>query len=83
MLEQYRGKGSGIPYFLIFDKTGKLLSDSKMSVTKPGSETIRSNIGCPATDQEVSAFVEILKRTSTINGPDAAVIIARFKQNRN
>ncbi len=83
LFEQNGGKGGGIPYFLIFDKTGKILADSKMAVAKPGSETKMSNIGCPATEQEIAAFVEILKRTSTMNDSQAAAITKRFTRNKN
>jgi thioredoxin-related protein len=51
------GKGGGIPYFLIYDKNGKLLADSKMKPANPGPEAKSSNIGCPASDEEVAAFI--------------------------
>lgn len=83
LFEQNGGKGQGIPYFLIFDKKGRLLSDSKMDVAKPGSETKRSNIGCPASDEEIAAFGEILKKTSSLNDSQIAIITGRFARNRN
>ena len=76
------GKGGGIPYFLIYDANGKLLSDSKMTVGT-GADAKRSNIGCPATDQEVAAFINILKKTSKINEKEATAIAERFKLNRS
>ena len=76
------GNGGGIPYFLIYNSKGKLLSDSKMTVgTGPNAK--RSNIGCPASDEEVAAFIEILKKTSKITDKEAAAITERFKKNRS
>jgi thiol-disulfide isomerase/thioredoxin len=83
MFEQNGGKGSGIPYFLIFDKNGKILSDSKMNIAGPGQEVKRSNIGCPASEQEIAAFCEILKKTSAMTDPQIALISKRLTQNRN
>jgi thiol-disulfide isomerase/thioredoxin len=82
MFEQNGGKGSGIPYFLIFDKNGKLLSDSKMNVAGTGQEIKMSNIGCPASEQEIAAFCEILKKTSAMTDAQVAIISKRFTQNR-
>lgn len=82
LYEQNGGKGSGIPYMLIFDRNGKMLSDSKMTVTESG-QAKRSNIGCPSSDAEITAFVEILKKTSSINDSQAEKISRRFAQNRN
>jgi thiol-disulfide isomerase/thioredoxin len=83
MFEQNGGKGGGIPYFLVYDKNGKLLADSKMNVTAPGGEVKRSNMGCPAADEEIAAFVDILKKTSKIKPSDIEAITKRFRQNKN
>jgi thioredoxin-related protein len=79
LFNKYGGKGSGLPYFLIFDDSGKLLANSKMKVTNPVEKEI--NIGCPASDQEVDAFIEIVKRTSKITDKEIAAIKERFKKN--
>ena len=76
-------KGGGIPYFLIYDKNGKLLADSKMRPAGKGPDAKPANIGCPAQDDEVAAFVGILKKTSKITGKEAAAIIERFKKNKS
>ena len=66
LFNQNGGKGGGIPYFLIYDKKGKLLTDSKMVAgSDPNSKP--ANIGCPAADDEVAAFVEKLKKLSLIH----------------
>ena len=77
------GDGGGIPYFLIYDSKGNLLSDSKMTVGRQGPEAKRSNIGCPASEEEVAAFVDILRKTSHITSKEIAAITERFKRNKN
>lgn len=77
------GKGGGIPYFLIFDKNGKLLADSKFVPAKPTADGKPTNIGCPASDDEVAAFVEKLKKTSKISETEVQAVTERFKKNRS
>ncbi len=75
MFEKYHGKGQGIPFWLVFDKNGKLLSNSR--IPKPdGSEG--NNAGCPATDEEVGFFVQVLKKTSNLNDAEINTIRERF-----
>ncbi|HPF02466.1 MAG TPA: thioredoxin family protein [Bacteroidales bacterium] len=83
MYSKYSGGKAGIPFFLIFDKKGKLLADS--FIRKPGDDPDKpgQNVGCPATDDEISAFVEILKKTSNIGDNDIKAIQERFSKNRN
>ncbi len=80
---KYAGENSGIPFFLIFDKKGKLLADSKMKVAGAAPEKALQNMGCPASEEEVAAFIEILKKTSKINKKESAAITERFKKNKN
>jgi thiol-disulfide isomerase/thioredoxin len=86
-IEVYNNNGGkeagGIPYFLIYDKKGKLLADSKMKPSNAAPDAKSVNIGCPATDEEVTAFIEILKKTSKITDKEAAPIIERFKKNKS
>ncbi|HWJ91441.1 MAG TPA: thioredoxin family protein [Flavisolibacter sp.] len=63
----------GIPYWLIFDKDGKLLIDSQM---KPGV-----NAGCPATKKEVAYFIEALKATSHMTPAEASAVTTIFRRN--
>ena len=74
------GKDEGIPYFLIYDKSGKLLANSKYQPAKADSKP--TNMGCPASDEEVAAFIEILKKTSKVTDTEVAAITERFKKNR-
>ena len=77
------GKGGGIPYFLFYDKSGKLLADSKMKPTKGGPDAKPANIGCPTQDDEITAFIEILKKTSKITDKEITAITERFKKNKS
>ncbi len=77
------GKGGGIPYFLIFDKTGKIVADSRMRYVKDGPNGQLKNMGCPAQDEEVAAFIGVLKKTSKITDKEAVAITERFKKNKS
>jgi thiol-disulfide isomerase/thioredoxin len=77
------GKGGGIPYFLVYDKKGKLLADSKFKPANAAADAKPSNIGCPASDEEVAAFIEILKKSSKISEKEIQALTERFKKNRS
>jgi thioredoxin-related protein len=78
---KYGGKNSGVPVFLIFDKKGNLLADSFLRKPGEGLEKPGQNMGCPAADNEVAAFVEILKKSSKISDAEATAVTDRFKKN--
>jgi thioredoxin-related protein len=80
MRTKYHGDGVGIPFWLIFDKDGKLLADSK--IRKNGeSEAAGNNIGCPANEDEVAYFVELLKKSTRLNADQLDIIAKRFRKN--
>lgn len=80
LLEKYNGRDSGIPYWLVFDKTGKLISDSK--IRKPGEgPELGQNTGCPASAEEVEFFISVLKKTSRLNETQLEIIRKRFRKN--
>ena len=82
LYDKYAGTGSGIPFFLIYDSKGKLLADSRMKLASaPGKEPV--NIGCPVSDDEVAAFIDVLKKTSGITASEIAAVSERFKKNNN
>lgn len=70
LLAKYRAEQAGIPYFLIFDAEGKLLAKSE------NDEGI--NLGCPASQEEVAKFKEILKNTSKLTDDELAIIEEKF-----
>ena len=79
---KYAGKGSGIPFFLIFDNKGALLADSKKRAPGDGFDKPGENIGCPASDEEVAEFIKILKKTAKISDTEITAVTERFKKNR-
>lgn len=80
MKTKFNGDGQGIPFWLVFDKDGNLLADSKMRKEGEGPEK-GDNAGCPATEKEVDFFVEVLKKTSSITKEQIAIIRKRFREN--
>lgn len=77
---KYNGEGQGIPFWLIFDKDGKLLADSKMRGVGDGPDK-GENAGCPATEKEVAFFVDILRKTSKLDQSQLDIIARRFRKN--
>lgn len=75
------GDGGGIPFFLIYDKNGKLLSDSKIRAAGDGPEKPLQNMGCPASRDEVVAFITILEKASKISEAEKTAIMERFIKN--
>jgi thiol-disulfide isomerase/thioredoxin len=82
LLKKYKGEDQGIPYWLIFDKNGKWLADSKLRPDGGGLET-GDNTGCPASEKEVAIFLKILKETSSLKEAELAIIEKRFRENEN
>jgi len=79
MKDKYNGKGSGIPYWLIFDSKGKLLADSRMPAKdKKTGKKIMANIGCPAQADEVDFFIKLLKKTTSLTKPELDLIAEKF-----
>ena len=77
---KYNGDGQGIPFWLLFDKDGNLLSDSKMRQPGDGPEK-GDNAGCPATEKEVAFFLDVLKKTSSLNKDQLEIIRTVFRKN--
>lgn len=77
LLKQYKAFKTGIPFWVVLDKDGNLLKDSFIKKTAGSS----SNIGCPASEKEVAAFVRILKATSVLTEKELAIITTVFRKN--
>jgi len=77
LLKQYKAFDTGIPFWVVLDKDGNLLKDSFIKKAD-GSSAI---IGCPASEKEVAAFIEVLKATSSIKEKELAVITEVFRKN--
>jgi thioredoxin-related protein len=80
MRNKYNGAGQGIPFWLVFDKDGKLLADSKMRKAGEGPEA-GTNTGCPANADEVAFFMTILKKTTGATDGEMTGISERFRKN--
>jgi len=80
MRKKYYGEGQGIPFWLLFDKDGVLLADSKMRTEGQGADS-GQNIGCPAAVNEVEYFISILKKNTNLNSDQLETIRKRFRQN--
>ena len=81
LLTKYHGNDEGIPFWLIFDKDGKLLADSQIRVVGTSQSSPGENVGCPASEKEVAYFIAVLKKTSHITQEEETVIQRRFRQN--
>ncbi len=74
MLNELGGAKSGLPFFAFLDASGKKLADSN---ALPGGK----NIGCPATEEEIQAFKQLLRKTAPRLTDDARDRIAsRFRE---
>lgn len=79
---KFHGEKAGLPFFVVLDKNQKLLGDSY--IRKPGQSLDEpgENMGCPAAEEEVAAFCELLRNTSDMNDDQIQFIAARFAQNK-
>lgn len=77
-LTKYGGADEGLPFWYIFDAKGTLLADSKMQYN--GKEGL-SNSGCPASEEEVANFVQVLRKTTTFTEDELGAIARRFRRN--
>ena len=75
--KKYNGELQGLPYWFIIDAKGNLLADSRL---KTGNAKAVS-VGCPASKEEVNYFVQVLKKTATLNSEQLTLIEDRFLKN--
>ncbi|HPH33563.1 MAG TPA: thioredoxin family protein [Chitinophagaceae bacterium] len=80
LMEKYNGKGQGIPFWLVFDPQGNLIADSKIRTAGQGPGE-GENCGCPAVEKEVSYFISVLKKSSSISETEQEIIRKRFREN--
>ncbi len=59
------------------------MADSNIRKAGEGLDKPGSNMGCPASAEEIAAFVEVLKKTSKINESEITAITERFSKNKN
>ena len=66
--------GKGIPWFVFVDADGKALVDSNGP---------KGNIGCPNTDEEIEAFIGMLRKVrSALTDDDLAALKASLVRHR-
>lgn len=71
----WHGDEQGIPYWIILDKDGKLLADSRIT-DENGKQG--NNVGCPAQPDEVAYFIRVLQKTTALNPNELDKIRERF-----
>lgn len=81
LLKKYHGDESGIPFWLMFSSKGELVGDCLVRAAGVGLNAPGENVGCPASEEEVTHFVEVLRKTSSLNEQQLAVIYKRFRLN--
>ena len=77
-MDKYNGKNQGIPFWLVFNAQGELLADSRMPAKDKTGKDILANCGCPAQPDEVTFFVDVLKKTTRLTQPELELIANRF-----
>lgn len=79
LMTKYNGKDQGIPFWVVLDKNGNVLADCFMKTESANEKP--ASIGCPATEKEVDAFIQVLKKTTKITPAQESAIVKRFRQN--
>jgi thioredoxin-related protein len=78
VMKKYNGEGQGIPFWLVLDAKGNLLADCQVRPEGAALTTKGQNTGCPATKEEVAHFVKVLKKTSSLNAGQLAIVEKSF-----
>ena len=78
--KRYHGEKAGLPFWLVLDKNGKLLGDSFIRKEGQSLDAPGENIGCPAEENEIAAFILVLKQTSSLNDDELQIITERFRK---
>jgi len=77
ILKELNAFDEGIPFWVVYDKEGKILANSFIT----SAEGRQTSIGCPASKEEVAAFIKILKATASIDDAGLAAITTVFRKN--
>ena len=80
--KKYYGEHQGLPYWFILDAKGNFLADSRLKPDNADAKVKAVNVGCPATNEEVNYFVKVIKKTSSLNEKQLALIQERFLKNK-
>jgi thiol:disulfide interchange protein len=80
LLKKHQPPKSGIPFWLIFDGDGQLIADSQIRPPGASLQTKGRNMGCPTAPDEVAYFINILRKTSSMNEEDLLIITSVFSK---
>jgi len=78
LLREYNGQQQGIPFWVIIDKNGRFLADSRLH--SDNGKVTGNNVCCPSKPDEVTYFIEVLKKTSHLNNAQLVLIQKRFQK---
>ncbi|MCQ4142555.1 thioredoxin family protein [Chryseobacterium sp. EO14] len=70
LMEKYKGKEAGLPFWLVLNPKGEVLADSFNDKNE--------NLGCPSTTEEVDVFVAKLKKSSKMNDKELQTVKQTF-----
>lgn len=70
LMNKYKGKDAGLPFWLILSPGGKVLADS--------FNDKKENLGCPSTAEEVDVFLAKLKKSSKMNDNELQAVKKAF-----
>ena len=80
--KKFHGEQAGLPFWVVLDKDGNLLADSYIRKADISKDQPGDNIGCPASEEEVKVFTEILKTTSSLTDKQLTIIAETFRKNK-
>jgi|SRR5882757_3293529 len=76
---RYAGeKGLGIPFWLVVDKSGTVIADSRIKPQGAAPGSAGDNSGCPDTPGEVAYFLQVLQATSSLSADQLQTIGKQF-----
>ncbi|WP_294221084.1 thioredoxin family protein [uncultured Chryseobacterium sp.] len=70
LMNKYKGKDAGLPFWLILNAKGEVLADS--------FNDKKENLGCPSTAEEVDVFLAKLKKSSRMNDNELQAVRKAF-----
>ncbi|WP_294201766.1 DUF255 domain-containing protein [Chryseobacterium sp. sg2396] len=70
LMNRYKGKDAGLPFWLILNAKGEVLADS--------FNDKKENLGCPSTAEEVDVFLAKLKKSSRMNDNELQAVRKAF-----
>ena len=81
LLMQHNGANEGLPFWVFLDAEGKVIENAKLR--KSGENLDKGqNIGCPAEENEVDAFIEKLQLVGDFSKDELTAIRKRFSLNK-